>query len=136
MRWYNPKLEDFEWREVPQTDEGALSLLEGFPDCERYAGIYREWRNLGAPITDSELPSMALTGSWRIAHSTGPERPARAGGDAYAVGVLCARTRGGKPWAGLGDRTGAMHSVNEGKKRKGRGTATRLRESPRPRRGC
>jgi hypothetical protein len=51
MRWYNPKLEDFEWREIPKTDEEALSLLEGFPDCERYAGIYREWRSLGAPIT-------------------------------------------------------------------------------------
>ena len=51
MRWYNPKLEDFEWRAVPESDEEALSLLEDFPDCERYAGIYREWRNLGAPIT-------------------------------------------------------------------------------------
>ena len=30
MRWYNPKLEDFEWREVPKTDEEALSLLEGY----------------------------------------------------------------------------------------------------------
>jgi hypothetical protein len=29
MRWYNPKLEDFEWREVPKTNEEALSLLEG-----------------------------------------------------------------------------------------------------------
>ena len=24
IRWYNPKLEDFEWREVPTTDEQAL----------------------------------------------------------------------------------------------------------------
>jgi hypothetical protein len=31
VRWYNPKLEDFEWREVPQSDEEALSLLEGSP---------------------------------------------------------------------------------------------------------
>ena len=50
MRWYNPKLEDFEWRDVPKTDQEGLSLLEGLPDRQRYAGIYREWRNLGAPI--------------------------------------------------------------------------------------
>jgi hypothetical protein len=31
VRWYNPALENFEWREVPQSDEEALSLLEGSP---------------------------------------------------------------------------------------------------------
>ena len=50
IRWYNPRLNTFEWREVPESDEGALSLLEG----SRYSPIctetYREWRNLGASI--------------------------------------------------------------------------------------
>ena len=50
MRWYNPKLEDFEWREVPKTDEEALDLLDDHPSCERYAEVYEEWRALGAPI--------------------------------------------------------------------------------------
>ena len=53
MRWYNPKLEGFEWREVPESDEEALSLLEGSsftPTCTR---TYREWRELGAGIMAS-----------------------------------------------------------------------------------
>ena len=50
MRWYNPKLGDFEWREVPHSDEEALSLLDGYPGCEPYAAVYREWRELGASI--------------------------------------------------------------------------------------
>ena len=49
VRWYNPALEDFEWREVPQSDKEALSLLEGSPPiCTQ---TYREWRTLGASIT-------------------------------------------------------------------------------------
>ncbi len=51
VRWYNPKLEDFEWREVPQTDEEALSLLEGSPHTPRCTDTYEEWRELGASIT-------------------------------------------------------------------------------------
>jgi hypothetical protein len=47
MRWYNPTLEDFEWREVPESDEEALSVLEGSPACTK---TYREWRALGAGI--------------------------------------------------------------------------------------
>ena len=31
IRWYNPTLGGFEWREAPQSDEEALSLLEGSP---------------------------------------------------------------------------------------------------------
>lgn len=50
IRWYNPKLEDFEWREVPKSDEEALSLLEGYPDAEDHAEVYREWRELGTSI--------------------------------------------------------------------------------------
>ena len=50
MRWYNPKLGGFEWREHPASDEDALSLLEGYPDAEGHAAIYKEWRDLGAGI--------------------------------------------------------------------------------------
>jgi hypothetical protein len=50
IRWYNPKLEDFEWREVPKSDQEALSLLDSFPGCEEYVGVYEEWRRLGAPV--------------------------------------------------------------------------------------
>ncbi len=50
MRWYNPKLGDYEWREVPPTDEEALKLLDHYPGCERYAEIYRDWREAGACI--------------------------------------------------------------------------------------
>jgi hypothetical protein len=31
IRWYNPNLGGFEWREAPQSDEEALSLVEGSP---------------------------------------------------------------------------------------------------------
>jgi hypothetical protein len=50
IRWYNPMLEDFEWREVPQSDEEALSLLEGSPYSATCTQTYREWRQLGASI--------------------------------------------------------------------------------------
>lgn len=50
IRWYNPRLEDFEWRVTPKSDEEALALLDDHPGCERYAEVYEEWRALGAPI--------------------------------------------------------------------------------------
>ena len=53
MRWYNPTLEAFEWREGPHSDEEALSVLDGStytPTCTR---IYREWRGLGAGIMEA-----------------------------------------------------------------------------------
>ncbi len=50
MRWYNPALGSFEWKEVPQSDEEALSALEGSPFTPRCKQTYREWRNLGAGI--------------------------------------------------------------------------------------
>ena len=51
MRWYNPKLEDFEWREVPPDDEQALKLLEkDSPRSPVGVETYREWRELGASI--------------------------------------------------------------------------------------
>jgi hypothetical protein len=50
IRWYNPRLEDFEWREVPPTDEQALELLHGSPYSPTCTRTYREWRGLGASI--------------------------------------------------------------------------------------
>ena len=47
MRWYNPSLGDFEWRDVPASDEEALALLGDSPICLK---VYREWRDLGANI--------------------------------------------------------------------------------------
>jgi hypothetical protein len=50
MRWYNPALGDFEWREVPRTDEEAISVLDGSPHTPTCTQTYREWRALGAGI--------------------------------------------------------------------------------------
>jgi hypothetical protein len=50
VRWYNPKLEGFEWMEVPESDDEALAVLEGSPHTAVCAEAYREWRALGASI--------------------------------------------------------------------------------------
>jgi hypothetical protein len=50
IRWYNPRLNTFEWRDVPESDEEALSLLEGSPYSATCTQTYREWRQLGASI--------------------------------------------------------------------------------------
>ena len=50
MRWYNPRLGTFEWREVPESDEEALSLLDGYVGAEAHSAVYEEWRRLGAGI--------------------------------------------------------------------------------------
>ena len=50
IRWYNPTLNTFEWREVPESDEEALSLLEGSPYSATSTNTYRQWRQLGASI--------------------------------------------------------------------------------------
>jgi hypothetical protein len=50
MRWYNPNLDGFEWREVPTTDEQALEVLDGSPLFPACAEAYHEWRQLGASI--------------------------------------------------------------------------------------
>ena len=50
IRWYNPKLGGFEWRELPASDEEALSLLDGYPGAEGHAAIYWEWRDLGVGV--------------------------------------------------------------------------------------
>jgi hypothetical protein len=51
IRWYSPKLEDFEWREVPESDEEALSLLEGSEHTTTCTDTYRSWRALESSIT-------------------------------------------------------------------------------------
>ena len=53
MRWYNPTLEAFEWRDVPRSDEEALSVLDGSPSTPTCTRIYREWRGLGAGIMEA-----------------------------------------------------------------------------------
>jgi hypothetical protein len=50
IRWYNPRLNTFEWREVPESDEEALQLLVGSPYSATCTQTYREWRQLGASI--------------------------------------------------------------------------------------
>ena len=50
IRWYNPALEDYEWRAVPTTDEQALEVLDGSPYSETCTPTYREWRQLGATL--------------------------------------------------------------------------------------
>jgi hypothetical protein len=50
IRWYNPKLRDFEWRVVPESDEEALWLLAASPYAATCRDTYREWRQLGASI--------------------------------------------------------------------------------------
>jgi hypothetical protein len=50
VRWYNPSLGDFEWTEVPESDEEALAVLAGSPHTPACRETYREWRALGAGI--------------------------------------------------------------------------------------
>ena len=53
IRWYNPTLNTFEWREVPESDEEALSLLEGSSYSPICTKTYQEWRNLGTTIAEA-----------------------------------------------------------------------------------
>ena len=55
MRWYNPKSGSFEWREVPKSDEDALSLLSSFPHTQSCTDTYWYWRKLDASITAALL---------------------------------------------------------------------------------
>jgi hypothetical protein len=50
VRWYNPKLGGFEWREVPASDDEALAALASSPHTPVCTETYREWRALGASI--------------------------------------------------------------------------------------
>jgi hypothetical protein len=50
IRWYNPKLEVFEWREVLESDDEALALLAGSPRTLVCTETYRGWRALETSI--------------------------------------------------------------------------------------
>lgn len=53
LRWYNPRLRRFEWREMPDEDDAALDLLRGYAGAESDAAVYRGWRDLGASVAAS-----------------------------------------------------------------------------------
>ena len=53
MRWYNPAIRDFEWRDLPETDEEALALLERAPGTRPCVEVYRDWRGLGATVPEA-----------------------------------------------------------------------------------
>ena len=50
MRWYNPKDGTFEWREVPKSDEDALSLLSSSSYTQSCTDTYWYWRRVLAEI--------------------------------------------------------------------------------------
>ena len=50
MSWYNPKGGSFEWREVPKSDEDALSLLSSSSYTQSCTDTYWYWRKLDASI--------------------------------------------------------------------------------------
>src|SRR5829696_6595790 len=60
IHWYNPTLEDFEWRALPPTDEQALGLLDGSRHYATCTQTYREWCELGASIGAVVLPRHPL----------------------------------------------------------------------------
>jgi hypothetical protein len=53
MRWYNPSLRDFEWRDVPGGDEEAQAILNESSRSRPYIEAYWSWRDLGATVTVS-----------------------------------------------------------------------------------
>jgi hypothetical protein len=55
IRWYNPKDRSFEWREVPKSDEEALSLLSSSTYTQSCRNTYWYWRKLDATITAALL---------------------------------------------------------------------------------
>jgi hypothetical protein len=50
VRWYNPSLRGFEWRNPPEDDEEAVAILDESSKSQPYVEVYRKWRNLGATI--------------------------------------------------------------------------------------
>lgn len=48
-RWYIPKLDNFERRDVPEGAEVALKPLDDSTDSPMCTEICRDWRSLGAP---------------------------------------------------------------------------------------
>ena len=50
MRWYNPSLGDFEWRDAPEDDQEAQAILNESSRSRPYIEAYLSWRNLGASV--------------------------------------------------------------------------------------
>jgi hypothetical protein len=50
VRWYNPSLRGFEWRNPPEDDEEALAILNESSKSQPYVEVYGKWRNLGATV--------------------------------------------------------------------------------------
>ena len=71
MRWNNPKLRGYEWREVPQTDEQAIEALAGSPYSAQAAETYRVWREMGAPIEAALIRAGEAAESERRADDAG-----------------------------------------------------------------
>ncbi|MEJ7872181.1 MAG: hypothetical protein WKF67_07960 [Rubrobacteraceae bacterium] len=67
LRWYNPAIRHFEWRELPETDEEALALLEWVPGSQPCVEVYRDWRKLGATV------SASLIRAGEVARDSGTE---------------------------------------------------------------
>ena len=53
MRWYNPSLRGFEWRNSPEGDKEALAILDESVRSQPYVEVYWRWRNLGATVMAS-----------------------------------------------------------------------------------
>ena len=55
LRWYNPTLQEHEWRDLPESEEEAQRLLATLdtPRAGEYLRVYEEWRRLGASVTVS-----------------------------------------------------------------------------------
>ena len=53
MRWYNPSLRGFEWRNAPEDDKEALAILDESSRSRPYVEVYWRWRNLGATVMAS-----------------------------------------------------------------------------------
>jgi hypothetical protein len=53
MRWYNPSHRGFEWRNIPEDDKEALTILDESVASRSYVEVYWRWRNLGATVMAS-----------------------------------------------------------------------------------
>jgi len=53
MRWYNPSLRGFEWRNAPEDDKEALAILDESLRSRSHVEVYWRSRNLGATVMAS-----------------------------------------------------------------------------------
>jgi hypothetical protein len=58
MYWYNPTTQTSERVDAPSTDEEALDILTGYPDCAQFVKEYIKLRDSGTPIE----PALVLVG--------------------------------------------------------------------------